>query len=1005
MKTKRAFSSLALGLGLTLALLWLVTGGAVPAVLADTRTVTNTDDSGSGSLRYEIANASSGDTIDFNLGSYPATITLTSGQITIDKDLTIVGPGAEDLAVSGDNSSRVFEIESGNAVTITDLTVRDGVATGGESGGGIHSTGDLHLEEVRIISNTESGSTFSGGGGLYIGSGGTLTFERGEVANNWTEGNGGGIRIWDATVAISGTEVLSNSAAFGGGMNIQDATATITNAWVMSNTAIESGSGDGGGICFDGSTATLYSGTVAHNSADSGGGLYIDSGASVTLNDTQVSSNSISYDHGNGGGIYNYGDLALNGVRIIGNTAGGTTSDGGGLYVNSGSAMLTSGEVASNVASINGGGVYVSSGGTATFIGTQLIGNAASTNSGGGMYVDYGGTAALTETQVLNNRSDRWGGGLCLYTDKPVTLSGGSVSSNSAAEYGGGLYVRETVATITGTAILSNSASYGGGGLYVYNNGTARLTRTHVLYNTANDGGGLLLARSSGAITATDGCFVYNSDSAAENWYSDGVNAEDNWWGAADGPSEEGPGSGDSVGTGVDYEPFKTVRPEGCPAYIDVSFGKSVSPRTDVSPGGTVTYTLMLQNNEVVSDTNAFLTDTLPSEVDFASWVDRPTGTSLDNDEITWSGTVTAGETLTWTWTVTKNADFGDVVTNTAEFSGTLVAAESDAVFTVAMPPDLTIAKRVAPTIARPGEPITYTLVFSNTGVGTAHGMAITDHVPVGVTVTGVVSGGVAVTDTHASPPYVWEVEDLAPGEGGTITIFGTLDDPLAVGTLTNAAVIASSGRDSDPGDNGDAASLVVVAADAVVGPVTPSDGGTVTHTDGTTVTVHVPAGAVTETLTLVYTPQDAPAHGVPGTLQFAGQAFDLTAYLDGVAQPGYQFKSPITVTIHYSDDDVEDLDEETLELRYWDDASSQWLDAACGEYDRHPNENWLVVEICHLTDFGLLGQEGQDGEPVPVGGTTRPFAVAPRGSTAWMLVMALVVAGGAAALVRRDHE
>jgi hypothetical protein len=45
---------------------------------AATITVTNTNDSGPGSLRDAIANASSGDTINFSL-TYPATITLTCG--------------------------------------------------------------------------------------------------------------------------------------------------------------------------------------------------------------------------------------------------------------------------------------------------------------------------------------------------------------------------------------------------------------------------------------------------------------------------------------------------------------------------------------------------------------------------------------------------------------------------------------------------------------------------------------------------------------------------------------------------------------------------------------------------------------------------------------------------------------------------------------------------------------------------------------------------------------
>jgi len=75
---------------------------------AATLTVTNTDDSGAGSLRQAILDAAAGDTVDFNLSGCPCTITLTSGELIIDKSLTIQGPGASQLTVSGGNGSRVF---------------------------------------------------------------------------------------------------------------------------------------------------------------------------------------------------------------------------------------------------------------------------------------------------------------------------------------------------------------------------------------------------------------------------------------------------------------------------------------------------------------------------------------------------------------------------------------------------------------------------------------------------------------------------------------------------------------------------------------------------------------------------------------------------------------------------------------------------------------------------------------------------------------------------------
>src|SRR5262245_22144173 len=86
-------------------------------------TVTNLNDAGPGSLRQSIldANAKTGpDTIGVVAG-LSGTLILTSGQLTISDDLTLIGPGENVLAVSGNHSSRVFEISQLVNVSISDL--------------------------------------------------------------------------------------------------------------------------------------------------------------------------------------------------------------------------------------------------------------------------------------------------------------------------------------------------------------------------------------------------------------------------------------------------------------------------------------------------------------------------------------------------------------------------------------------------------------------------------------------------------------------------------------------------------------------------------------------------------------------------------------------------------------------------------------------------------------------------------------------------------------------
>src|SRR5438552_10631198 len=91
---------------------------------ADTITVTNTNDSGPGSLRQALADVNDGDTINF---AVTGTIGLTSGELLVDKAITISGPGAENFAVNGNAKSTVFHIAPAQTVTISGLTITNGI--------------------------------------------------------------------------------------------------------------------------------------------------------------------------------------------------------------------------------------------------------------------------------------------------------------------------------------------------------------------------------------------------------------------------------------------------------------------------------------------------------------------------------------------------------------------------------------------------------------------------------------------------------------------------------------------------------------------------------------------------------------------------------------------------------------------------------------------------------------------------------------------------------------
>jgi hypothetical protein len=133
--------------------------------------------------------------------------------------------------------------------------------------------------------------------------------------------------------------------------------------------------------------------------------------------------------------------------------------------------------------------------------------------------------------------------------------------------------------------------------------------------------------------------------------------------------------------------------------------------------------------------------------------------------------------------------------------------------------------------------------------------------------------------------------------------------------------------------------------------------------TQGLITTLAFPPGAVTESTTVVLTPTIVltPTVASAGAgLVFAGHAFDLEAYQGGELQPDFVFNEPVTITIHYSAQDVRFVsDENELTLRRWD--GSLWQDATetCDPPStvvRDPSQRLLRVPICHLSRFALFG-------------------------------------------------
>jgi uncharacterized repeat protein (TIGR01451 family) len=162
--------------------------------------------------------------------------------------------------------------------------------------------------------------------------------------------------------------------------------------------------------------------------------------------------------------------------------------------------------------------------------------------------------------------------------------------------------------------------------------------------------------------------------------------------------------------------------------------------------------------------------------------------------DLTWSGTTPA--LLAGVHILYAFAADGQEATsiNTGTGSSPIAGGIAAYLFVVSSGPHLALTHSIMPTAAVPGETITYSLGFTNDGSLPVTDLVLTDIIPVSVTLPSIISSGALVTNTGASPAFVWQVQDLAPGQSGMITIIGQLSTTLASGPLTTLAEISAAG-------------------------------------------------------------------------------------------------------------------------------------------------------------------------------------------------------------------
>lgn len=317
----------------------LLSPGVLPAAVFN---VSNTNDSGPGSLRQAVldANAAAGDdTITFDAGL--GFIALTSGQIEYTENLTIQGP-ADGLIISGEDNSRIFA-RPRTAPGRADLTIENLVLSNGFNGqpfgtncasdegdGGAICTRDGNVTLINsVVANSVTTEDTSRGGGIFTY--GTVTLENSIIVGNLTQGpraDGGGINA--SQVVIGNSLVIDNHTegfqARGGGFYAR--TVTVTDSTISGN-VVSGFDATGGG--FHGETITVDQSTVSGNAASgpngTGGAFSISNSNDSLIRNSTVTGNSAA----EGAGAFALGGTGAPSIELLSSIVSGNTGADGNV--------------------------------------------------------------------------------------------------------------------------------------------------------------------------------------------------------------------------------------------------------------------------------------------------------------------------------------------------------------------------------------------------------------------------------------------------------------------------------------------------------------------------------------------------------------------------------------------------------------------------------------------------------------------------------------------------
>lgn len=186
--------------------------------------------------------------------------------LTISSNVTITGAGARLLAISGNNASRVFNVDDGNGstnatVAISGLSITDGAAV---QGAGIFNAETLTVTAGSIVDSESTGN----GAGLFNDITGNLTVQDSTIRNNIAAGSGGGISNFKGQLTVLNSTISGNTAFSGGGLFEFYGTVNLKSVTITGNTTT---TGSGGGLLIGADGVVMHNTIVAGNTAENGG--------------------------------------------------------------------------------------------------------------------------------------------------------------------------------------------------------------------------------------------------------------------------------------------------------------------------------------------------------------------------------------------------------------------------------------------------------------------------------------------------------------------------------------------------------------------------------------------------------------------------------------------------------------------------------------------------------------------------------------------------------------